>query len=213
MQVLDEDNDEVLVDLIEVGQCVMLVKGGDGGKGNVCFKLFINQVFCKLILGWLGEECWFWLCFKLIVDVGLVGLFNVGKLIFLSVVSCVNLKIVVYLFMMFYFNFGVVDLGLGLCFIVVDILGLIEGVYEGVGIGDCFLGYIECCVFLIYLIDGIQEDLVVVYYMVCKELLVYGGGFESKVEIIVFNKIDVMIDEDVFECVQVFFEVIDQLVV
>lgn len=38
-------------------------------------------------------------------------------------------------------------------FVVVDILGLIEGVVEGVGLGICFLKYLECCRVLLYFID------------------------------------------------------------
>lgn len=102
---------------------------------------------------------------KFIVDVGLVGLLNVGKLIFLFVVSCVKFKIVDYLFMIFNFNLGVCEVD-GNLFVLVDILGLIEGVYDGVGIGDCFLGYVECCVVLFYLVDVIEVDIVGNYCMV-----------------------------------------------
>lgn len=32
----------LIVDLIEVGECVLLVKGGNGGWGNLWFKILIN---------------------------------------------------------------------------------------------------------------------------------------------------------------------------
>ena len=106
-----------------------------------------------------------------------------------------------------------VDLGPGSRFIVADIPGLIEGAHEGAGIGDRFLGHIERCASLIHLIDGTQEDPVAAYHTVRKELLAYGGGLESKAEIIVLNKTDAMTDEDASERAQALSEAIDQSVV
>lgn len=137
-----------------------------------------------------------WLCLKFIVDVGLLGLFNVGKLMFLVVILNVCFKIVDYLFMMFYLNFGVVGVD-NVEFVVVDISGFIEGVFEGRGFGDFFLGYVECCVVLLYLVDGILSDLIGDYKIIIGELEVYGGVLVEKFCIIVLNKIDIM---DVEEC-------------
>lgn len=64
----------------------------------------------------------------MLVDVGLVGFLSVGKLILLFVVFVVRLKIVVYYFMMIVLNLGMVDVGDGCSFVMVDLLGLIEGV-------------------------------------------------------------------------------------
>ncbi|MEC9250019.1 MAG: GTPase ObgE [Pseudomonadota bacterium] len=212
-QILDEDNDEVLADLVEVGQRVMLAKGGDGGKGNARFKSSTNQAPRKSTPGWPGEERWLWLRLKLIADVGLVGLPNAGKSTFLSAVSRANPKIAAYPFTTLYPNLGVVDLGPGSRFIVADIPGLIEGAHEGAGIGDRFLGHIERCASLIHLIDGTQDDPVAAYHTVRKELVAYGGGLESKAEIIVLNKTDAMTDEDASERARALSEAIDLPVV
>lgn len=110
-----------------------------------------------------------WFCFKLIVDVGFLGLLNVGKLMFFVVILNVWLKIVDYLFMILVLNFGVVGVD-GVEFVVVDIFGLIEGVLEGCGLGDMFFGYVECCVVLLYLVDGISGDFVGDYKMIIGEL-------------------------------------------
>jgi GTP-binding protein len=196
-QVLDGDKDELLADLTEIGQRILLAKGGDGGQGNARFKSATNRAPRKSTPGWPGEERWLWLRLKLIADVGLVGLPNAGKSTFLSAVSRANPKIAAYPFTTLYPNLGVVDLGASSRFIVADIPGLIEGAHEGAGIGDRFLGHIERCASLIHLIDGTQDDPVAAYHTVRAELDAYGGGLSDKIEIIALNKSDALSDEDV----------------
>ncbi len=198
-QILDEDKDEVLADMTELGQRVLLARGGDGGQGNARFKSATNRAPRKSTPGWPGEERWVWLRLKLIADVGLVGLPNAGKSTFLSVVSKANPKIAAYPFTTLYPNLGVVDLGPGARFIVADIPGLIEGAHEGAGIGDRFLGHIERCASIIHLIDGTQDDPVEAYNTVRHELAAYGGGITEKREILALNKIDAIPVEEVEE--------------
>jgi GTP-binding protein len=198
-QVLDGDKDELLADLTEIGQRILLAKGGDGGQGNARFKSATNRAPRKSTPGWPGEERWLWLRLKLIADVGLVGLPNAGKSTFLSAVSRANPKIAAYPFTTLYPNLGVVDLGPSSRFIVADIPGLIEGAHEGAGIGDRFLGHIERCASLIHLIDGTQDDPVAAYHTVRTELEAYGGGLTDKFEIIALNKSDALSDDEVEE--------------
>tara|TARA_R110002073_G_scaffold252269_1_gene414834 strand:+ start:1546 stop:2580 length:1035 start_codon:yes stop_codon:yes gene_type:complete len=198
-QILDEDKEEVLADMTELGQRVLLARGGDGGQGNARFKSATNRAPRKSTPGWPGEERWVWLRLKLIADVGLVGLPNAGKSTFLSVVSKANPKIAAYPFTTLYPNLGVVDLGPGSRFIVADIPGLIEGAHEGAGIGDRFLGHIERCASIIHLIDGTQEDPVEAYHTVRNELAAYGGGITEKREILALNKIDAIPEEEIEE--------------
>ena len=198
-QILDEDKEEVLADLTEIGQRVLLARGGDGGQGNARFKTSTNQAPRKSTPGWPGEERWIWLRLKLIADVGLVGLPNAGKSTFLSVVSRANPKIAAYPFTTLYPNLGVVDLGPGSRFIVADIPGLIEGAHEGAGIGDRFLGHVERCASLINLVDGTQEDVAAAYETVRGELEAYGAGLDEKPEILALNKIDALDEAEIEE--------------
>lgn len=170
--VIDVNIQEIIGDLIEFGQWLMVVQGGWYGFGNICFKFSINWVLCQIILGKLGEVCDFKLELKVLVDVGLLGLLNVGKSIFICVVFVVKLKVVDYLFIILVLNFGVVSVGCYKSFVVVDIFGLIEGVVEGVGLGICFFKYLVwICIFL-YLVDMVlldESDLVdVVEVIVCE---------------------------------------------
>jgi GTP-binding protein len=189
-QVLDEDNERVLADLTEVGQRVLLARGGRGGKGNAHFKSSTNQAPRRHQPGEDGEERWIWLRLKLIADAGLVGLPNAGKSTFLSAASRAHPKIAAYPFTTLHPHLGVVDLGAGSRFILADIPGLIEGAHEGAGIGDRFLGHVERCATLVHLIDAAGEDPVAAWRIVRGELEAYGGGLADKPEILVLNKTD-----------------------
>jgi GTP-binding protein len=138
---------------------------------------------------------WVWLRLKLIADAGLVGLPNAGKSTFLSVVSRAKPKIGDYPFTTLHPNLGVVRRDEAE-FIIADIPGLIEGAHEGSGLGDRFLGHIERCRVLLHLIDGTQEDVVGAYRTIRHELSAYGGGLETKVEVIGLNKIDALSPEE-----------------
>ena len=79
-QVLGEDKETVVLDLTEVGQSVCLLRGGNGGWGNVRFKGPQNQAPRFANPGQEGQEMWIWLRLKLIADIGLAGLPNAGKI-------------------------------------------------------------------------------------------------------------------------------------
>ena len=195
-QILDEDNETVLVDMTEIGQRVVLAKGGDGGYGNLHYKTSTNRAPRRADKGWPGEERWIWLRLKLIADIGLVGLPNAGKSTFLSATSNARPKIADYPFTTLHPGLGVVKVG-NREFVMADIPGLIEGAHEGAGLGTRFLGHVERCRALLHLVDGTQDDVAAAYKTVRAELRAYGGNLARKKEIVALNKTDAMTEEDI----------------
>ena len=197
-QLFDGDKDELIADLTEVGQRIVLLKGGDGGLGNAHYKTSTNQAPRKFTPGWPGQEVWVWLRLKLIADAGLLGLPNAGKSTFLSVVSAARPKIADYPFTTLWPQLGVVERD-GEAFVMADIPGLIEGAHDGAGLGTRFLGHVERTGVLLHLIDGTQEDPVKAYKTIRKELKLYAADLAAKREIVALNKIDAMEPDEIKE--------------
>ncbi|MDQ2088683.1 GTPase ObgE [Marimonas arenosa] len=190
-EILDEDEETVIADLTEVGQRVLLAKGGNGGFGNLHFKTSTNQAPRRANAGQPGVERTLWLRLKLIADVGLLGLPNAGKSTFLAATSNARPKIADYPFTTLHPNLGVVGVD-GVEFVIADIPGLIAGAHEGKGIGDRFLGHVERCSVLLHLVDGTSETIAEDYRTIIRELEAYGGHLADKPRVTALNKIDAL---------------------
>src|SRR3954471_4589191 len=190
-QILSDDKEHVLADLTKPGERVVLLKGGDGGRGNASYKSSTNRAPRQHGTGWPGEEAWVWLRLKLLADVGLVGLPNAGKSTFLNAVTNANAKVGAYPFTTLHPKLGVVR-HKGREFVVADIPGLIEGAAEGAGIGDRFLGHVERTRVLLHLVDANNQDVAEAYRVVRDELDAYGAGLDAKREIVALTKADLL---------------------
>ena len=188
-QVLSEDKEEVLADFTEVGQRVVFLEGGMGGRGNASYKSSTNRAPRQHQPGEPGEEMWVWLRLKLLADVGLLGLPNAGKSTFINQVSNAKAKVGHYAFTTLVPKLGVVS-HKGREFVLADIPGLIAGAADGAGIGDRFLGHIERCRVLIHLIDISGDDPAAAYRTVNDELKAYGAGLDDKAQLVALNKLD-----------------------
>jgi GTP-binding protein len=191
-EILDDDRTTLLADLDAPGKRVVLCHGGDGGFGNAHYKSSTNRAPRRADKGWPGEERWVWLRLKLIADAGLVGLPNAGKSTFLAGVSAAKPKIADYPFTTLHPQLGVVRPSADAEFVLADIPGLIEGAYEGAGVGDRFLGHVERCAVLLHLVDGAAGDVVDAWRIVRAELASYGAALAEKPELIGLNKTDAM---------------------
>ncbi|PWL28940.1 MAG: GTPase ObgE, partial [Marivita sp. XM-24bin2] len=194
-EILDEDEETVIADMTELGQRVLLAKGGNGGWGNLHFKTSTNQAPRRANPGQEGVERTIWLRLKLIADVGLLGLPNAGKSTFLAATSNARPKVADYPFTTLHPNLGVVGVD-DAEFVVADIPGLIEGAHEGRGLGDLFLGHVERCAALLHLIDGTSGTLLEDYQTIIDEIEAYGAGLADKPRVTVLNKIDALDDEE-----------------
>ncbi len=197
-EILDEDEETVLADLSELGQRVLLAKGGNGGWGNLHFKTSTNRSPRNANSGQPAIERTLWLRLKLIADAGLAGLPNAGKSTFLAAVSNARPKIADYPFTTLHPNLGVAGVD-DTELVIADIPGLIEGAHEGKGIGDRFLGHIERCAILLHLIDGASEDVVADWRIIRAELAAYGGGLEDKPVVTALNKVDALMEDEIEE--------------
>ena len=190
-QVLDDDRETVLADLTEAGQQVVLLRGGDGGRGNLSYKSSTNRAPRQCGPGWPSTEMYVWLRLKLLADTGLVGLPNAGKSTFINQITNTKAKVGDYAFTTLRPQLGVVR-HRNREFVLADIPGLIEGAADGAGVGDRFLGHIERCRVLIHLIDIHGTDPADAMQIVEDELEAYGAGLDEKPRLIVLNKIDLV---------------------
>ena len=194
-EILDEDEETVLADMTELGQRVLLARGGNGGWGNLHFKTSTNQAPRRANPGQEGVERTLWLRLKLIADAGLLGMPNAGKSTFLAAVSNARPKIADYPFTTLHPNLGVVGID-NAEFVMADIPGLIAGASEGRGLGDRFLGHVERCAVLLHLVDGTSSTLDEDYRAIITELELYGGDLADKPRVTALNKIDALDEEE-----------------
>ena len=197
--VKDIDKDVVVADLSEENQEFLIAKGGRGGRGNQHFATPTRQVPNFAEAGGKGVEKNLELELKMLADVGLIGFPNVGKSTIISTVSSAKPKIANYHFTTLEPALGVVKSKSGEAFVMADIPGIIEGASEGVGLGLTFLKHIERTRLLLHVVDisGSEgriplED----FKLINKELENYSKKLASKIQIVVANKIDSLVNEE-----------------
>jgi GTP-binding protein len=191
--VKDADNGDILADLTVDGQSCTAARGGVGGKGNAHFATSTNQAPRYAQDGIQGEERWIILELKLLADVGIIGLPNVGKSTFISKVSAAKPKIADYPFTTLAPHLGVVRYGDMKSFVIADIPGLIEGAHEGMGMGTRFLRHIERTSVLLHILDISNEpnsNAWQNFETINRELTLFGSTLMEKPQVVAINKID-----------------------
>ena len=193
--IYEDGADEPLCDLSEHGASFVIARGGKGGRGNIHFKTPWNQAPRTCEPGAPGEERTIRLELKLLADVGLLGLPNVGKSTFISHVSRARPKIADYPFTTLVPNLGVVQLSDERGFVVADIPGLIEGAADGAGLGHQFLRHVERCRVLLHIVEctyttGPTRSPIEDYRVINAELARYAPALADKPQVVVLNKVD-----------------------
>ena len=198
----DAQSGKIIADMVYDSPKTLLAKGGNGGWGNIHFATPTRQAPRFAKNGIRGEERDLTLELKVIADVGLLGFPNVGKSTLLSVATSAKPKIANYHFTTLEPNLGIVDLKDIGSFVMADIPGIIEGASAGAGLGDEFLRHIERCRLLLHVVDvsGSEgrnpiEDL----DKINEELQSYSEELSKKPQIVVANKTDIIVDEDMFK--------------
>ena len=197
-EIIDEATGDLIADLKQVGDRLLIAKGGNGGWGNAQFKSSINRAPRRANPGQPGIEMTLILRLKLIADIGIIGLPNAGKSTFLAAVSAARPKIADYPFTTLHPGLGVATIDTR-TLVLADIPGLIEGASEGAGLGIKFLKHIERCRALLHLVDGTQENVAEAYETVRAELAAYSEELAEKPEIVALNKCDALTDDGIEE--------------
>jgi GTPase len=186
-----------VADLTELGQKVLVAKGGRGGWGNSRYVSSTNRAPRRTQPGEPGEERTLRLHLKLLADVGLLGFPNAGKSTLISRISAARPKIADYPFTTLIPNLGVVTMSGERSFVVADVPGLIAGAHSGHGLGDRFLKHIERTKVLIHLVDvsgSSGRDPVEDFDTIMEELRLFSPAVAAKPQIVAANKIDALDD-------------------
>ncbi|MGC9139818.1 GTPase ObgE [Athalassotoga sp.] len=186
----------IVADLSEDKKRFVVAKGGKGGRGNVHFATPTRQAPTIAENGEDGEAYEVELELKLLADVGLVGLPNVGKSSLIAAMTNARPKIADYPFTTLEPVLGKVEIGRGKSYVIVDIPGLIEGAHEGKGLGDEFLKHAERTRIIAHVLSLTSNNIVEDYKKIKEEMKIYNPNFEKKGEIVVLNKSD-LVDEEV----------------
>jgi len=198
--ITDQETDEVIGDLITVGQRVKVAQGGFHGLGNARFKSSTNRAPRKQTDGTPGEHRVLQLEMKLLAEVGLLGMPNAGKSTLIRSISSARPKVADYPFTTLYPNLGVVSVEAHRSFVVADIPGLIEGAAEGAGLGIQFLKHLSRTGLLLHLVDispfGGTGDPVDDVKKIEKELEKFSDELALQDRWLVLNKLDLLSDED-----------------
>lgn len=195
----EEQSGRILADVSD-DKPYVVAKGGKGGWGNTHFATAVRQVPRFAKPGLPGEEFDIVLELKLLADVGLVGFPNVGKSTLVSVVSQAKPEIANYHFTTITPVLGVVSMGEGSSFVMADIPGLIEGAWQGTGLGHQFLRHVERCRMLVHIVDvsGSEgRDPVEDFETINSELEKFNPELAKRPMIVAGNKCDMATDEQI----------------
>jgi GTP-binding protein len=190
----DADTGELVRDFGKDEGRFVLLKGGNGGWGNMRFKSPVNQAPRKALPGKPGVTMRLKVELRILADIGLVGLPNAGKSSLLEKFTNARPKIAPYPFTTKIPNLGVLTLGAGggeeRDIVLADIPGLIEGASEGSGLGLRFLKHISRTSGLLFLIDLSDDTYSHAFDILYNELRAFSPELTGKKRIVVGTKTD-----------------------
>ena len=196
----DAASGKVIADMSGENKRSVILHGGRGGLGNQHFATSTMQAPKYAQPGQEAIEIEVQLELKVIADVGLVGFPNVGKSTLVSVVSQAKPEIANYHFTTITPVLGVVSMGEGSSFVMADIPGLIEGAWQGTGLGHQFLRHVERCRMLVHIVDvsgsegrDPKEDFITIN----NELAKFNPELAERPMVVAGNKCDMATDDQI----------------
>jgi GTP-binding protein len=174
-------------EIINVGEKVLVAKGGHGGKGNFLFRSARDTSPRRFQFGLPGEGFKVRLEMKLIADIGFIGLPNIGKSSLLNELTKAGSKVANY-------QFTTLEPNLGTYYelILADIPGLIEGASTGKGLGIKFLRHVERTKILFHFISAESEHPDRDYRIIRSELMKYNPKLTRKPQYVFLSKSDLV---------------------
>lgn len=183
-----------VLDILDADKQYCIARGGKGGKGNWVFRSATNQTPRFAEKGRTGEEVQLTFELRLIADIGLIGLPNVGKSSLLNALTSAHARVADY-------HFTTLEPNLGTFttleeyehnYIIADIPGLIEGASTGKGLGFHFLKHVARTRILAHCIACDNKDPQKDYATVRNELGAYDPLLLQRPEVIICTKSDLL---------------------
>jgi GTP-binding protein len=192
------DDHRLVGELLGPDARLVVAHGGKGGRGNKHFATPIDRAPRKAEPGEPGASLDLELELRVMADVGLLGLPNVGKSTFISTVTRAQSKVADYPFTTLEPKLGVVRIGdfadgLGKSFVIADIPGLVPGAAEGRGLGSRFLRHVRRTRVLLHLVTlgpAADEDPLASYRALREELERFDPELAARPELVVLTKCD-----------------------
>lgn len=196
--VFDAMTNEKLGELLRGGERLVVARGGRGGRGNKHFVTPVDRAPRRAEPGEPGTHRTLRLELKLMADVGLLGLPNVGKSTLIRAVSRARPKVADYPFTTLRPHLGVVEVGdvrrgLGRSFVLADIPGLLPGASAGVGLGLRFLRHLERTRVILHLVTLGAESLrspLEDYRLILQELQRFSPELARRPQVVAMTKAD-----------------------
>ncbi|MGJ8668630.1 MAG: Obg family GTPase CgtA [Oceanococcus sp.] len=197
--VYDDETDELIGDVVDAEVPMLVARGGFHGIGNARYKSSTNRAPRQCTPGSEGEQRVLRMELQLLADVGLLGLPNAGKSTFLSAVSAARPKIADYPFTTLVPQLGIVPVGPGQSFSLVDVPGLIAGAAQGAGLGMQFLRHLSRTRLLLHLVDVAPLDQMSVadqLVQVVHELGEFSDELLGRERWLIMNKCDLLSEDE-----------------
>jgi GTPase len=186
------ETNELMAELTHAHDEVVLLEGGQGGRGNAFFKTATHQTPRFAQPGMPGIEAWLSFELKLLADVGLVGFPNAGKSTLLASVTAAKPKIANYPFTTLSPNLGIVKYRDQRSFVMADIPGIIEDAHLGRGLGLRFLRHIERNAVLLFIVPADTESISKEYKILLNELKEFNPELLGKPRLLAISKLDLI---------------------
>ncbi len=202
------------IEVVAVGEPIMIAKGGQGGKGNFMFRSSTNTSPMESQPGLPGQAYELQLELRLIADAGFIGLPNAGKSSLLNALTRASAKVANYPFTTLEPNLGALFPSKALQasdeeqaktkpILLADIPGIIEGASAGRGLGVKFLRHVTRTKYLFHCISSESMDLKGDYEIIRVELGVHDQELLKKPECILLTKTDLIPESEVKERLKV----------